>query len=198
MHGRRSCQSRARAATRTTTGLLYAGTVSYESRFRSEAPGRHRIELPTITRLLTYQLGRLDHLHPPLPYRRSGREWRRSNRHPWRAGRRTDHRGRMWEPPTTNSVWREPHLPRRHFICTSGTSPRPAAISAARSASLACRHDLHQTCTREPVREIGRQRCAKRLGCSSRRCSSAQTHIPCALFLHHLDDQRNDAEQRIV
>jgi hypothetical protein len=32
---------------------------------------------------------------------------------------------------------REPQVPRRHLICTSGTSPRPAAISAERSASLA-------------------------------------------------------------
>jgi hypothetical protein len=47
------------------------------------------------------------------------------------------HRGLMCEPPTMNSVSREPQLPQRHFICTSGTSPRPAAIRAARSASLA-------------------------------------------------------------
>jgi hypothetical protein len=45
----------------------------------------------------------------------------------------------------------------RHFIFTNGTSPRPAAISSATSASFAWRHDLHQTCTRYPVvREIER------------------------------------------
>jgi hypothetical protein len=62
--------------------------------------------------------------------------------------RRTDHCGLMCEPPTMNSVSREPQLPQRHFICTNGTSPRPASIRTARSASFACRHALHQTCTR--------------------------------------------------
>ena len=51
---------------------------------------------------------------------------------------------RTCEPPTTNSVSREPQLPQRYFICTSGTSPWPAAISAASSASLARRHALLQ------------------------------------------------------
>ena len=36
------------------------------------------------------------------------------------------------------------------------------------------------------------------LGCSSRRCCGTQTHIPCAFFLHHLHNQGDDAEQRIV
>jgi hypothetical protein len=49
---------------------------------------------------------------------------------------RADHRGCMWDPTTMNSVSREPQLPQRRFICTSGTSPRPATISAARSAFL--------------------------------------------------------------
>jgi hypothetical protein len=40
------------------------------------------------------------------------------------------------------------------FICTNGTSPLPAAISAARSASPAWRDALHQTCTRYDVRSI--------------------------------------------
>jgi hypothetical protein len=42
------------------------------------------------------------------------------------------------------------------FIRTNDTSPLPASISAARSASLAWRHALHQTCTRYPMREIER------------------------------------------
>jgi hypothetical protein len=39
---------------------------------------------------------------------------------------------------------------------TNGTSPRPAATRAARSASFACWHALYQTCTQYPVREIER------------------------------------------
>jgi hypothetical protein len=39
----------------------------------------------------------------------------------------------MWDSPTMNSVSRDPQLPQRHFIWASGTSPRPAAISAASS-----------------------------------------------------------------
>jgi hypothetical protein len=35
---------------------------------------------------------------------------------------------------TMNSVSRDPQLPQRPFICTSGTSPRQAATNAARSA----------------------------------------------------------------
>jgi hypothetical protein len=36
------------------------------------------------------------------------------------------------EPPTTNSVSREPQLPQRHFTCTSSTSPRGRRRSLAR------------------------------------------------------------------
>jgi hypothetical protein len=60
--------------------------------------------------------------------------------------------GRMWDPPTMNSVSREPQLPQRHLICTSGTYPRPAAISAARSASLAWRHDAQGGEPKPPAR----------------------------------------------
>jgi hypothetical protein len=44
---------------------------------------------------------------------------------------------RMLDPPTMNSVSREPQLPQRQRSRTSGTSPWPAAISAARSAVFA-------------------------------------------------------------
>ena len=71
------------------------------------------------------------------------------NRRPLSDPARADHRGCMWDPTTMNSVSREPQLPQRHFICTSGTSPRPATISAARSASFAWRDDLHHARTRK-------------------------------------------------
>jgi hypothetical protein len=80
------------------------------------------------------------------------------NRRPLSDPARAGHRGRMWDPTTRNSVCREPQLPQRHFICTSGTSPRPATISAARSASFAWGHDLHHACTRKPIQDIERGR----------------------------------------
>ena len=46
-----------------------------------------------------------------------------------------------------------PHLQR---IRTSGRSPLPASISAARSASFAWWQDLHHTCTRKPAAAVER------------------------------------------
>jgi hypothetical protein len=73
------------------------------------------------------------------------------------SGRHKPLPGLMCEPPTMNSVSRDPQLPQRHFICTSGTSPWPAAISAARSASLARRHALLHPVARAGDRARRRQ-----------------------------------------
>jgi hypothetical protein len=46
-------------------------------------------------------------------------------------------RGVTCDPVTMKSVSREPQLPERHLIRTSGVSPWPARTSAGRSASTA-------------------------------------------------------------
>jgi hypothetical protein len=45
---------------------------------------------------------------------------------------------RTREPDTMTLVLRDPHAPHRNRSSTTGTSPRPAAISAGWSASMAC------------------------------------------------------------
>jgi hypothetical protein len=59
-------------------------------------------------------------------------------------------------PVITASTNREPQLPQRQRSLINGTSPRPSAISFWKSASIAHRQDLQNTCQRKPVVAIDR------------------------------------------